>query len=485
MMLHVSEATPSQARAAAAMKGYIADQKAVLVFHPSDDGPHHMMTFSLPMGPDDAHKQMVEAGVDFHTLEPVSEDETRVHVMAMDQATQDAVDKVARYDANRESLRGKGELLGEPEPGSKEAKSKKPKSGRQQRDEARQRYESIIQANLEEEDLETWGQLRDNWVSRFEGLPLQGVAEGSHPSKISAGVTTTFKAGLDSDEVYVPVSVETMGSGVEGERVLKANAELHAIPEMYLGMQAHEVEGDPNTVVRNVIERVKDNLRYLLGKATPAELAGREWYRAANAIIQSKAKQYGLDDASVAGLFAALSPTKDWDQNVHMAIRMLDIYHTKQDFAWTPEMDKTHKMVWFGKKPTDDKQQALNIQKKKLSELTDPKEIGMWMRTYDETYGDPSQPVVEKGTLLQEPAPWLNGIQHERGYKKFDPAQEGSFGDFARNSREEGRARRQDHLFLADQYVAGLRRQIDAIERQPPHHQRRHGRRAQGQEFLQ
>jgi hypothetical protein len=45
-------------------------------------------------------------------------------------------------------------------------------------------------------------------------------------------------------------------------------------------------------------------------------------------------KEYGLTDMQVSGILAAMSPQKDWFQNVSMAERAIDILSKRGDMAW-------------------------------------------------------------------------------------------------------------------------------------------------------
>ena len=73
MMVVSPGASTAQIRAASAMKGYIADQKAVLVFHPSHTGRNFLASFDVEGKAVDLHEQLLKEGLSFHTLQPVGE----------------------------------------------------------------------------------------------------------------------------------------------------------------------------------------------------------------------------------------------------------------------------------------------------------------------------------------------------------------------------------------------------------------------------
>ena len=58
---------------------------------------------------------------------------------------------------------------------------------------------------------------------------------------------------------------------------------------------------------------MKENLRFLYNKAQHLE-DDKQWYDGARNIVDKRAEQYSLTDMAVAGVYAALSPQKDWDK---------------------------------------------------------------------------------------------------------------------------------------------------------------------------
>ena len=94
------------------------------------------------------------------------------------------------------------------------------------------------------------------------------------------------------------------------------------------------------------ISHVKNNLLWLHDQmlAQFRERSSR-WYDGANKIANQWAKQYNIPVQSGAATLAALSPQKDWFQNVSLAHRVL---HTlkgggdnfRNGFVFSPEMEK-------------------------------------------------------------------------------------------------------------------------------------------------
>jgi hypothetical protein len=101
---------PAMVRAAAAMKGAVSNQKAVLVFQPDPEGREHMANFEMPGDLSQIHDQLLQGGLAFHTLEPTPGG-AKVHIYATDQDTADAIMRVA---AGRRinMVSGTGEFIG-------------------------------------------------------------------------------------------------------------------------------------------------------------------------------------------------------------------------------------------------------------------------------------------------------------------------------------------------------------------------------------
>src|SRR5580700_11878437 len=80
----------------------------------------------------------------------------------------------------------------------------------------------------------------------------------------------------------------------------------------YPGLRASELDGKPDHDLRAVIDRMKDNLRTLVGTMPKAEVAKNKlWYDGAHSIADGLSKAGGVDIASASGTLASLSPQKD------------------------------------------------------------------------------------------------------------------------------------------------------------------------------
>lgn len=160
IMVDMPGASYDEAKVAMAMKGYLANQKAVVVFEPDVNGEAYLASFEMKVGLDKAHENLLKAGIEFHTLEEM-EGGTRVHVLGFDQETLDKVSKEAeRHDAEVEVIAGRGEFVGT---------TKQDGTDDEQRADARRVYDEVVREAEAAEKLpgrdigRIWKDLRDRW----------------------------------------------------------------------------------------------------------------------------------------------------------------------------------------------------------------------------------------------------------------------------------------------------------------------------------
>ena len=148
------------------------------------------------------------------------------------------------------------------------------------------------------------------------------------------------------------------------------------------------------------IEHAKDNLLYLHDKVPETTRArSQKWYDGARAITDSWSQEYGISDTSIAGALAALSPQKDWYQNVSLAQRVLDVAIKQKDFKFANEMEQTFRSLPSLNKPKYKPLLDL-IKGKSYSEIVDDDSAvqatlrGLFVRLYDQTYNKPDYRIV-------------------------------------------------------------------------------------------
>lgn len=170
---------------------------------------------------------------------------------------------------------------------------------------------------------------------------------------------------------------------------------------------------DDDALAEHFIDHATQNL-LALHDAVPPEIRerGKKWYDGARAITDKWAKEYNLPDHAIAGVLAAMSPQKDWYQNVSLAHRVI---HTMRGmgenfyrgFTFSPEMEKTLQNTKSLNKPEYGGLHNM-IRGKSLGDIDranipdDEKAIAkaMWVRLHDQTYNPKSFHIVNpEGTM--------------------------------------------------------------------------------------
>jgi hypothetical protein len=223
------------------------------------------------------------------------------------------------------------------------------------------------------------GRLADEGANRAGAIAYfdkqnVGTVEGQ---QISARNPTSPKRLVDPEvEQLSPNLASAMENPAQFEkmtRLLQENTPLRAALK----------DADPETAAEAYISMVQGNLNFLWNETNPAiREISRKWYEGANLIARNMADQYGVPLESAAGVLAALSPQKDWYQNVALAEAIMDIMRTKGGVGWSSKMDGAIDKVFDASKPEHERLLA-NIAGKRLDELTDPVEQAAWARLYD------------------------------------------------------------------------------------------------------
>jgi hypothetical protein len=227
--------------------------------------------------------------------------------------------------------------------------------------------------------------------------PLTGASTPAAPPKtrpvISTRLPTAKKATESGHDLVIDGDAATRDPSMA-----KTNTNLM---RGYVNLTPEEAGGSDEEVRNHFTNHVKDNLLWLHDQVPP-EVRERsaKWYDGANRLVKSRAKITGKPEGSVSGVYAALSPQKDWYQNVSLGDRVMDIHMNQQDTRWSPEMDEKVSQI-FGKPQY--KAMLDGIRGKKLSEMTEPAEKAMWIRAYDEAHHAGNYPKVSpEGRLLDD-----------------------------------------------------------------------------------
>lgn len=160
LVVSMPGATYDEAAVAMAMKGYVGDQKSVVVFEPDMAGENYMARFEATGDLADIHTDLLKRGIEFHTLVP-SDGGVTVYVFSDNAESLDVIDKAAQDHGSTATIfPGRGEFIGT-----------KLETGtdREQRDDARREYERFVEEAIDTEKLpdrdvrRTWDDIRDRW----------------------------------------------------------------------------------------------------------------------------------------------------------------------------------------------------------------------------------------------------------------------------------------------------------------------------------
>jgi hypothetical protein len=213
--------------------------------------------------------------------------------------------------------------------------------------------------------------------------PLAGSS--GHPAIISPRRITSKRATPEQLRTYAQPSTAAMKIETKpGESVFHDNVSLLRNEAFYPNMRAEDLKGTDDQIARRFIDHAKANMRFLYELMPPKEREeNRIWYDGARVIVDSRAQHYGMNDAAVAAVYAALSPQMLWDVNVTLGDQMIDAWSKHQDTAWDQKMTDA-RSLWskVNQKLFD------QVAGKKLNELTDAKLKAVWMRTYIQTHYD-------------------------------------------------------------------------------------------------
>jgi hypothetical protein len=186
----------------------------------------------------------------------------------------------------------------------------------------------------------------------------------------------------------------TLRVGYESSKEAKAAFINNAqIIESYPNYRPTKAANTWPKVVENFTNDVVGNLLWLFDHTTVAETRNRAklWYDGARTIAEHYAEQYQVPVRAVAAVMAGLSPQKDWYQNVSLGERVMDIMTNRSNTPWSSKMTETAQRIFGGPQYADD---LRSITGRRLRELNHVDSKAMWLRIYDETYGDPNYRVV-------------------------------------------------------------------------------------------
>ena len=201
----------------------------------------------------------------------------------------------------------------------------------------------------------------------------------------------------------------------DGDAMMSANTNMGSnfamMAEYYPGMK-NLWSDDVAETRANVTQRMTDNIVSLYDMSAKLGIAGesKQWYKGANRIALGLSQRFNVTDTKAAGVLAALSPQKNWFENVALAERLIK-HHTElgSNAPWSQAMDEITTTVPASRKKLgntsfqDGKNGAVldSIKGKPWGELETPMQKAMWLRAYDEAhFGRQFREVSPEGDIL-------------------------------------------------------------------------------------
>ena len=219
------------------------------------------------------------------------------------------------------------------------------------------------------------------------------IRQQLNESRVSARFPTGKKNADNPMTHDLRVDLET---AKRNPTAFAANMATLSDSSVYQDIDKRKLEGaTPDQVAEHYINHFKDNLLHIhdtMPEAKRNEAKG--WYDTAHNIAKSRYERYKgksntLTHAGVAGVYAALSPGNEWNNNIALGDRVLHIYHEKKNEPWSAKMEQTAGRIWKEKHSPILEQ----IRGRSLGELDDPIHKAMWIRTYDEAHHRRDHPI--------------------------------------------------------------------------------------------
>jgi hypothetical protein len=182
--------------------------------------------------------------------------------------------------------------------------------------------------------------------TKVSEIDVNEVRSKARPGKrVSKGLSVKTVAGKKVIEETDGLSLEYVKENAP--KVFISNANIIAKYPLVAGKQkfrtATTVE-QAQKIYDVLVREVADNLNYLMAEFKPEfREISTLWYDGANAIANDFAEQFGVSPEQAAGIIAAMSPQKDWYQNVRLAELVLMAY--KDNPALTQEMIDNQKKI--------------------------------------------------------------------------------------------------------------------------------------------
>jgi hypothetical protein len=242
---------------------------------------------------------------------------------------------------------------------------------------------------------------------------LKQPSRVDHPARIPQRIPTSKKHFGNPHDPIQMVDLDALRMTPD---LMEHNINL---VRAYPNVTKQQARYGTNRLTESFINHLTDNLLWLHDLYDP-EVRGRSkmWYVGANKIANDWAKEHNLPVASVAGALAALSPQKDWFQNVSLAKRVIDIYHGMgPNFraAYTADEKMMSRLEDIFPQAKHPEIHAM-IAGRSLSEMRTPEHKAAWVRLYDEAHGDRAHQIVSPEGELGDVVRTAKGLPSGTGW---------------------------------------------------------------------
>lgn len=242
-------------------------------------------------------------------------------------------------------------------------------------------------------DAELYDLIADSAAAAAGGPETVLVGDIAPRSRVGTRNPTAVKATESGVDPATTVGYESFRAD---PKAFERNTQLLL---EYPGIRRPRGRVTPDRIAESFIEHSVANLLELHDRMPAQDRAvAKDWYVGANREAERLASEYGITDVQAAASIAALSPQKDWFQNLSLAERVIDASVNHADRAWDPGMSETLGNIFGG-----EKYGALRaaVEGRRLSDLSDPVERAAWIRTYDQTHNDSAFPITSpRGDLV-------------------------------------------------------------------------------------
>ena len=261
-------------------------------------------------------------------------------------------------------------------------------------------------------------------------LDRQTTNKTAHPGWISQRLPVGKGKGAENP-LKQSLMIGTKEFLMEPKRAEKAVGLLKQVP----GFDARGKRESTPDYANRFVRHAADNLLHLHDRMDPGLLnRAQRWYPGGRKLVDKWSKDYKVPDIGVAGNIAALSPQKDWFENVSLGHRTLDAFAQRKDVRVDSSvLDFAHERL----KP----EQAATLRAlkgKSLDELIkrgQMHEASLLVRSLDEAYGDRRHRLITPEGTFGDYETNADGKPAGTGWQSFN-AIENALTSLAKPTRE-------------------------------------------------